>query len=289
MSKGSPQSKRAARQIALLRHGTSDHYVDSALYDFEYKDRDCDVVWYRKQLGPGPTQVLELGAGSGRVTLPLLGDGHTVTALDRMGTMLDGLRRKLGEQIESGSLARDVGERLEICLGDMRSLAFADGSFDWVIAPFNTLMHLYTNEDLEACFSEVARVLRPGGRFALDVLLPDFDWLTWDPVERHSVTPFVDPTSGQKMIYSTNHTYDYETQVCHVRLYYDPKPPRGQAFAPAKSRGQIVHLAHRQIFPEELRLLLRVCGFEVERLTGDFDGGPLAIEAESQSCVCRKR
>lgn len=278
-------SRKSDRQAALLRHGTSDHYVDAALYDFEYKDRICDVAWYREQLGPEPIRVLEIGAGSGRITLPLLGDGHTVTALDRMGSMLERLQENLVEQMNAGSLPEDAGEHLEASLGDMRKLPFAHASFDWVIAPFNSLMHLYTTEDLQACFTEVARVLRPGGRFALDVLLPDFDWLMWDPEERHSVTPFVDPTSGEKMIYSTNHTYDYETQVCHIRLYYDSASTWG---LPSPG-GKIVHLAHRQIFPEELRLLLRASGFEIERLTGDFDGGPLAIETESQSCVCRKR
>ena len=95
-----------------------------------------------------------------------------------------------------------------------------------MIAPFNVLMHLYSWQHLLACFREVHRVLEPGGRFAFDVLLPDFEWLRWDPNERHAVTRFTHPRTGEKLIYSTNHEYDPNTQICHIRIYYDDASAR---------------------------------------------------------------
>ncbi len=279
---------RTTRLSALLQHGTSDHYLDPVLYDFEYSDRVEDIAWYREQVGPKPCDVLELGAGSGRISLPLIGDGHVLTAVDRMGPMLEHLQTKLAQQIDADILPVDAHERIKTVLADMRNLPLPDNQFSRVLAPFNTLMHLYKTEDLQACFAEVARVLRPGGRFLFDVCLPDFDWLMWDPDERHSVTPFLDPHTGQRMIYSTNHTYDYATQVCHIRIYYDPAPSKRRAFVPPRQSKNVVHLAHRQIFPEELRALLPAAGLRIEQLKGGFTGEPLTIEAESQVCVCSK-
>jgi SAM-dependent methyltransferase len=269
---------------ALLRLGTTEHYEDPELYDFEYRDHRHDIAWYRgiaRDRGPGQ-RIVELGAGTGRITLPLARDGHRVTAVDRMSTMLDHLRRKLG------GLDPDAAARVEPVLGDITALPLPDASADLVFAPFNVLMHLYRWQELLACFREAARVLVPGGRFAFDVLLPDLEWLTWDPEERHSVTHFTHPRTGAAMVYSTNHTYDPDTQVCHVRIYYDDAPRRPRAFKPPAQSKHVVHLAHRQIFPEELRMLVATAGLQLDSLGGNFRATRLGPGVDSQCGLCTK-
>lgn len=276
------KDKRRAEQQRLLDLGTSDHYRDTALYDFEYADRMDDVRWYRRMAREraGKRTVLELGAGTGRISCPLAADGHRVIGLDRMPEMLDGLRER--------AKAAKVANRVEPLEGEMTELPVADGSVAMVIAPFNGLMHLYTWDQLLACFTEVARVLEPGGTFAFDVELPDLEWLTWDPDERHAITRFIHPESGAKLVYSTNHTYDAQTQVCHVRIYYDDAPKAGQPFAPPSKPRKLVHLAHRQIFPEEIRCLVAQAGLSLDTLTGDFLGISLRRGVQSQVAVCTK-
>lgn len=280
----------------LLRRGTTDHYEDAELYDFEYRDHRHDIAWYRSQarriaatlttsglgtgIATGGIDILELGAGTGRVAIPLAEDGHRVTAIDRMPSMLELLAAKIVDH--------RAGARVEPVLGDICAMPLPAARFDLVIAPFNVLMHLYRWQDLLACFREVARVLRPGGSFALDVLLPDIEWLTWDPNERHSVTYFTHPVTGASLVYSTNHTYDPGTQVCHVRIYYDDAPKRPRAFKPPPEPRRIVHLAHRQIFPEELRLLIASAGLELESHTGNFRSGALGPGVDAQSVIARK-
>jgi len=260
----------------LLLRGTRDHYEDAALYDFEYADRGVDVVWYRRLAARSGAKrrILEMGAGTGRITVPLLEEGHHVTALDKMPPMLELLQAK--------AAASGRGAGLAVVVGDMTALPLAEQSFDLVIAPFNALQHLYTHEELLACFGEARRVLAPGGTFAFDVLLPDLDWLTWDPNERHAVTYFKHPTTGEPLVYSTNHTYDAETQVCHVRIYYDDAPKRPRAFKPPPKPRRLVHLAHRQIFPEEIRALVAAAGLELDELSGDFSGKRLRTGVQSQ-------
>jgi ubiquinone/menaquinone biosynthesis C-methylase UbiE len=268
----------------VLERGTREHYEDAELYDFEYADREDDVRWYRalarKRARTAACTILELGAGTGRIAAPLAKDGHAVIAVDRSPDMLARLRGKLA--------GRTHGRRVTVVQGDMLELPVADASVGLVIAPFNGLMHLYHHHDLLRCFAEVARVLIPGGTFAFDVQLPDLDWLTWDPDERHSVTRFRHPSTGEALVYSTNHTYDPATQICHIRIYYDDAPPRGHKFRPPSRPRRLVHLAHRQIFPEELRGLVTAVGLELESLTGDFVDCPLRAGVESQVAVCRK-
>jgi hypothetical protein len=87
------------------------------------------------------------------------------------------------------------------------------------------------------------------------------------------------------MVYSTNHAYDPDTQVCHIRLYYD----LASKFRVRGTEGStVVHLAHRQIFPEEVRMLLAMAGFELESQTGDFLDLGLTRDVEVQVIVARK-
>jgi SAM-dependent methyltransferase len=272
----------AAQRRRLLEQGTDDHYQDAELYDFEYGDRTHDIRWYRKlarkRAGEGP--ILELGAGTGRITMPLAQDGHHVIALDRAPKMLERLRA----QSEGEAWA----ERIDPRAGEMTDIPVADASVALAISPFNALMHLYTWEELLRCFREVARVLQPQGVFAFDVELPDLAWLRWDPDERHGITPFTHPTTGERLIYSTNHIYDDATQVCHVRLYYDDAPPRGRRFRPPSKPRKLVHLAHRQIFPEEIRCLAFMAGLSIESHTGDFIGVSIQPSIASQVLVLTK-
>ncbi|MCH9687248.1 MAG: class I SAM-dependent methyltransferase [Deltaproteobacteria bacterium] len=282
MARGQRRTRREQERLRLLERGTEDHYLDTALYDHEYADRDDDVTWYRSFVAQRATDtaVLELGAGTGRITCRLAADGHEIIALDRMPVMLDALRQRCERDGWTESI-RPVE-------GDMRELPLPDASVSVVIAPFNALMHLYTWRDLLACLREVDRVLQPGGALAFDVELPDIGWLTWDPEKRHAVTPFVHPTTGERLVYSTNHLYDAATQICHVRIFYDDAPPPGRKFvAPPKPR-KLVHLAHRQIFPEEVRALVDAAGLSLESHTGDFRDISLGPAVQSQVVVCTK-
>jgi ubiquinone/menaquinone biosynthesis C-methylase UbiE len=271
-----------AQRRRLLERGTSDHYEDAALYDLEYADRAEDVRFYRRlareRAGAGP--VLELGAGTGRITCRIAEDGQHVIALDRMQPMLDRLREHAAGQ--------PWADRIEPVLGDMTKVPLPDAAVALVIAPFNALMHLYTWDALLACLREATRVLQPGGTFAFDVDLPDLPWLLWDPDQRHAVTRFTHPTTGERMVYSTNHTYDDATQINHIRLYYDDAPPKGQRFSPPRKPRRLVHLAHRQIFPEEVRLLVDCAGLTLRSHTGDFLGVSLRRGIATQVVVCDK-
>jgi len=286
MTAKSAKSAEARRRAALervLERGTTDHYVDAPLYDFEYAERTDDVRWYRRlaaeHLGDEGS-IAELGAGTGRITCPLAKSGYMVEAVDLMPEMLDALRSRLEGE--------DWAHYVTVHQGDMRALPLRDASVQMVISPFNALMHLYTWRDLLACFREAHRVLRRGGVFAFDVQLPDIQWLTWDPDARHAVTPFVHPSTGEKLIYSTNHRYDHASQICHICIYYDEPPPKGRKFRPPPKPKRLVRLAHRQIFPEEIRALVDAAGFELLRHEGDFRGRALQDASETQAVVCRK-
>ncbi|MER7930160.1 class I SAM-dependent methyltransferase [Streptomyces sp. NPDC096057] len=102
-------------------------------------------------------KVLDIGCGTGRFTVPMAEKGADVSGLDISRPMLDVASRKLAER----GLNADLRE------GDMAHLPFPDATFDTVTSML-ALMHVPL-EDRQTVFSEVARVLRPGGRMLLGV------------------------------------------------------------------------------------------------------------------------
>ena len=144
------------------------------------------------------------------------------------------------------------------------------------------MMHLYTRDDLERFFACVRAHLAPGGHFAFDVLNPDLGWLTRDPARRWARTRFKDPSSGRLFHYSTNHTYDEVAQIAWIRIFYDPIDG-GEGASPLP---HVVHLAHRQLFPEELSNLLASNDLRLEHRDGGFVGEPFRSGSDSQVCRC---
>ncbi len=126
-----------------------------------------DPRWRREMVGrveAKPNQrVLDVATGTGMVATALVRRyGCSVVGLDQSPEMLSGARAKLNAD-------RRLGERIELVRGEAESLPFGDGEFDHLT--FTYLLRYV--EDPGATLSELARVVKPGGRVAsLEFMLP---------------------------------------------------------------------------------------------------------------------
>jgi len=102
--------------------------------------------------GRGGLDALDVGCGTGFLSLELAGRGHRVTGIDFAPQMLEEARKK--------AVAQGIAARFEE--GDAEQLPFPAGSFDLVM----TRHVLWTLPHPEAAIDEWIRVLRPGGRLA---------------------------------------------------------------------------------------------------------------------------
>ena len=114
--------------------------------------------------------MLELGAGTGRVTLAIAEAGIPIHALDSSHLMLRELEAKLATRSE------EVRRRVTLVTADMRAFDMPE-RFALVIAPFRVFLHNLTDADRLACLSRVRHHLRPGGRLAFNVFHPSLS--TW--------------------------------------------------------------------------------------------------------------
>jgi SAM-dependent methyltransferase len=259
--------------LSLVDAGSREHYEDAALYDYEYRRRRADVTFYRELARrlPPDAPILDLGAGSGRLALPLARDGHPVVAMDQAPAMLDRLRQRLQQAPAA------VAGRIEPRMEDLRTFELGR-RFGLAVAAFNVVEHLYTRVEVAAFLARVADHLEPDGMLAFDVQMPDLKWLSRDPERRWARTRFTHPTTGKQVVYSTNHDYDPVTQIALIRIYYEPVDG---------GPTRVVKLSQRKFFPAELEALLAASDFRLVERYGDFGGAELDGAAMSQVLVCK--
>lgn len=120
--------------------------------------------------GAEPRDVVDLAAGTGKLTRSLVALGHRVTAVEPLAEMLAQLRSSVPEATA--------------VTGSAESMPLADGAADVV-----TVAQAFHWFDQEVALREIARVLRPGGTLALV-------WNTRDDTEEW-VTEFTDTVVGR--------------------------------------------------------------------------------------------
>lgn len=252
--------------------GASAHYEDPAYYDRAYADRRDDVAYYVGLARSAGGPVLEYGVGNGRIAVEIARAGVAVTGVDLSAAMLAALEDKLGRE------PAVVRSRVRLRRGDMRT-ARLRRRFPLVIAPFNTVQHLYTRQDVEAFLARVRAHLAPRGRFAFDFLLPSPSDLGADPSRRYRAPRFRHPTRGLTR-YAERFEYDPIRQLLLIHMEFSPEDG---------SPGWTTPLTHRQFFPEEMESLLHYGGMTDIRMTGDFTDAAPTAETESLVISCRAR
>ncbi|MEU3840000.1 class I SAM-dependent methyltransferase [Streptomyces sp. NPDC028635] len=116
----------------------------------------------RSWLPPRPSEVLDLGCGTGSLSLLAAEQGHRVTGVDSAPAMLERARAKL------------AGHDARFLLGDAAQPPVAEGAYDVVL-----VRHvLWTLPDPARVLAHWRRLLRPGGR----LVLVEGVWGTLSPV-----------------------------------------------------------------------------------------------------------
>ena len=250
-------------------------YSDPELYDSLFPDaRDSASVqdesrrervlaserFYLEEARNSAGRVLEMACGSGRLTIPIAQSGIGVIGADLSKSMLDPARAK----------ADRAGVEIQFFEADMRSFDLP-GKFAAVLIPGNSLLHLFTAEDLMQCFRSVRRHLAPNGRLIFDISKWDLAMLARHPGERYPVLTVKDITMEETA------TYDAADQIRHINWYLSK---------PGAPDFRVIEYTLRVIFPQELLLLLDAAGFRVDARYGEFTREPFTSSSPRQVCIC---
>lgn len=198
----------------------------------------------------GSRAVLELGAGTGRLAVPLArlgGDGGgadsglAVTAIDASTAMLDRLRR------------RDPEGLVTTIAGDMVD-DVPDGPFGVVLIAYNTLFNLAGRERQAACFATVARSLAPGGSFVVEAFVPE------EPPREGSHVEVRSMSATDVVLSVSMHHPDHQRAEGHFIQFVDGGPVRLRPWS------------IRYAAPSELDAMASASGFVLAQRWEDVTG-----------------
>jgi SAM-dependent methyltransferase len=203
----------------------------------------------------GGGRALEFAVGTGRVAVPLAGRGVAVTGIERSPAMVDQLRTKVGADV------------IPVVVGDMTS-ATAPGTYALVYLVYNTISNLLTQDEQVACFHNAARHLSPGGRFVIELEVPELRAL---PPGRSAVVFRTEPG------YIGLDTVDVLNQ--HLVSHHFRFDDSGNA--------ELFRSPHRYVWPAELDLMARLAGFHLESRHADWAGAEFVADSPSHVSVYR--
>jgi ubiquinone/menaquinone biosynthesis C-methylase UbiE len=228
-----------------------------------------DVPFWRRLAATQSGRVLELGCGTGRVTIPAARAGAHVVGIDRSPAMLARGRGRVKRLKGEGSAA--------LVLGDIRSLPFrARPGFSLVMAPYGILQSLTREEDLRETLSSVHRVLRRNGLFAID-LVPDLP--RWSEYRRRVSLRGSRGRTRLTLVESVRQ--DRKRRLTIFDHEYVER--RGR-----KSRMHTFSLTFRTLSVPQMSRRLEAAGFAIIAVLGDYDGGPWSPESDVWVILARK-
>jgi SAM-dependent methyltransferase len=237
------------------------------LYDLEY-GHDYDVPFWlsvaEREAGP----VVEWGAGTGRIAVPLAEASHDVTAVE------------VSEQMAERGQERGKGVRWVV--GDMRE-AKAGRKFGFAVCAFNSFLCLLAVDDALTFLRNVREHLVPGGLLGIEVSVFSPEELAESPggpALRHDFTR--ESPDGRLDRFSVSR-YNPASQLLCMSLFYEWYGASGEL-----ESKRVHELEIRTTNRDELTLMLRLAGFEVEAVYGGFEGEPFTSGSDHLIVLARK-
>ena len=256
---------------ALYDSFIADYYDESPVV----KGRLQDVAFYRDAAREYGDPILELGCGTGRISMALAEAGKRITGLDLSERMLERAVQK------RAALHVEARERVHLIQGDMAKFDLGE-KFRLVIIPFRPFQHLLEVQQQVECLGCVRKHLAPGGRLILDVFQTDAERMH-DPIhQREAVVAEYRSHDGREVRISERVTaFHRAEQRNDVEMIFSIGHPGG------RKERLVFAWTLRYFFRYEIEHLLARCGFKVTALYGNFDRTPVRDDSPEMIFVAQ--
>jgi SAM-dependent methyltransferase len=221
-----------------------------------------DVEKYQRIAAENGKNVIELCCGTGRISIPLVAGGCTVTAVDISPALLKRLQAKADKL---SSFARN---NLTILKQDVTRLSLGQKTFDVAICAFNSLLCIPDFNLQQETLLRAAEHLRPGGILALDIANPLALNLHGDEIPEFFFTRKRTDNGNNYSRFCATGAMNIK-QVQPLFGWYDETNSKGIVTRTS------YHLEWRLIFRYELELMLEKAGFKITKISGGNNDEPL--------------
>ena len=211
-----------------------------------------------------PQRILDLGCGTGNLTIPLAKRGYGVTGVDISPEMIKVAQAK----------AQAEAVDIPFLVQDMRELRLPEGTFTTVISGCDVVNYLTTPEDLHRTFHAVNRLLQPEGLWLFDLnSARKLQKIYGDQSYADLHTDFG---------YFWDNRYDWDRQLCQMELTFFAQTPNGLY-------QRVTEIHHQKLWwPKEIKEVAQFTGFTVLACYDFLSTLPWSESAERWQFVVRK-
>ncbi|MFX0201748.1 MAG: class I SAM-dependent DNA methyltransferase [Candidatus Hodarchaeota archaeon] len=231
-------------------------------YDYSPNTPD-DISFYINKIPTPQAKILDLGCGTGRVTLALVPHCSYIHGIDLSEAMLSLCKRKLRD-------AKIPQNKAKVEIGDITDFEL-NQTFDFIIAPFRVLQIIESDSDIDGLFRCIDRHLAPSGTCILNVFNPNRDRETlrreWCSNEERLAweVPIKD---GRIVCYDRRPRMNKEKLIIYPELIY--RKYQGDVL-----KDEVVFkIAMRCYYPDEFKRLITSHEFDIINLWGGYNGEP---------------
>lgn len=244
--------------------------VDALFYDAVHGEGGEDLPFWAAFAREGGGPILEVGAGTGRLTLPLAREGHALTALDPSPAMLAIARAK----------AAAAGLAVAFVEGRLPGAMPPREAFAAVLFPADVFLACADAAEQVAALRAAADALAPGGRVALDLPGPGH-WL--EPAGGgEPLLAFAGDVDGDALLVWHVREDDLAAQTRDLRVIYERSGADGIV------RRAVARHRLRYVTRPELDLLLDAAGLCALHVRGAYGPGPLTNGSERMNVIAER-
>lgn len=237
-------------------------------YDAVHADVREDIEFILEMAHAQAGDVLDLGCGTGRLTIPLAQAGFAVTGIDNEQAMLATAAQKLK--------AAGLENSVKLVSADMVSLSLPDQAFSLALVTQNTIMHL-SDIQMRAAMRAVRKHLAKGGVLLVDAA---------NPLQIGSAPDQPNFTLERRL------KRDDSTEVLQYARWINDRENQFVAvdWRYVADDGNVVHASTKYYYyyPHTLQMLMNDSGLEWQAVYGDYQAGKFTEGSERLIIIARR-
>ena len=249
---------------------------NSLIYDYPslYDDimwwKNDDISFWKALIDKKKSKkVLEICCGTGRLGIPMIKENINYYGLDISQSFINFFKKK----------ASDLDYDLDkIICADAISFNL-EQKFDCIFIGFNSLAHLLTNKEAQACFKCIKNHMHKNSIFGIDIFMPSHELISNTKIDKIDIMDFQDSRNNTKLNILESMQYNSKTEVNHITWEF-------------VNQSQEIQFKYdfdmRLFFPDTLNRLLIDSKFHIDHFYGNYQFQKFSGRSEKQIYICSK-